>query len=96
MLGTKVLVRDHRAGVHVGTLTSWDTQTKCATLKEARKVWYWAGAASVHGIAARGIDQKRSQIAPVVPEVISCDVIEIVACTDEGYNSVMTCPEWKP
>ena len=96
MIGEKVLVRDHKAGVHVGILEAFDPATKTCKLAQVRKVWYWSGAASCHGIAARGLDTKASQIAPLVSCVISCDVVEIVAMTPEAWEIVQGAPEWAP
>jgi hypothetical protein len=96
MINQVVLVRDNRAGVHVGTLVSLDLSAKTCTLTNARKVWYWEGAASCHGIAAKGLSHAGSKVAPPVPMVASTDVVEVVLCTPEGAESVMTCPEWGP
>ena len=96
MIGKMVLVRDNMAGVHMGELVSFDPATKTCELKQARKVWYWYGAASVHGIAARGLDRDRSKVCPVVETVVSCDVVEVVLCSEEGAASVMGAPEWRP
>ena len=95
-IGNVVLIRDNRAGVHVGTLKEVDLVNKTAVLENARKVWYWEGAASCHGIAALGLCHVGSKVAPVVPAVASTDVVEVVLCTPEGAESVMTCPVWGP
>lgn len=95
-IGQTVLVRDHRAGVHVGELVSLDLATKSCVLKNARKVWYWEGAASVHGIAAKGLSHTGSKVAPPVEMVATCDVVEVVLCSSEGATSVATCPVWSP
>ena len=95
-IGKTVLVRDHRAGVHVGVLESLDLASKSCVLRDARKVWYWSGAASVHGIAANGLDHAQSKVAPVVEAVASCDVVEIVICSEAGAASVMGAPVWTP
>lgn len=92
--GSKVLVRDDKAGVHVGTLVALSAEA--VTLSNARKVWYWTGAASVHGIAARGLSQEGSKVAPMVTEVISYHVCEVVEMSDAGYAAVLGCPEWTP
>ena len=96
LVGCVVLVRDNRAGIHVGILRELDLANKVAILAEARKVWYWEGAASCHGIAAKGLCHKGSKVAPTVPMVASTDVVEVVLCTSDGAVSVMTCPEWGP
>ncbi len=96
LVGCVVLVRDNRAGIHVGILRELDLANKVAVLAEARKVWYWEGAASCHGIASKGLCPKGSKVAPMVPLVASTDVVEVVLCTPEGAASVMTCPVWGP
>ena len=95
LMGKVVLVRDDKAGVHVGTLAAFDSPSKSVTLKNARKVWYWNGAASVHGIAVNGLDQKTSKVCPTVDVVTSFAVVEVVLCTAKGAESVMGAPEWK-
>ena len=95
-IGQIVLVRDNRAGVHVGTLVSLDLGTKTCVLAHARKVWCWSGAGSVHGIAARGINHEGSKVAPLVEAVASCDVVEVVLCTEAGASSVLGAPVWTP
>jgi hypothetical protein len=42
-IGSIVLVRDNRAGIHVGILRECDLINKVAVLEGARKVWYWEG-----------------------------------------------------
>ena len=94
LLSEVVLVRDNGAGVHVGTLAEIDTASGRIVLTGARKVWYWEGAASVHGIAARGLCHAESKVAPTVARVESFDAVEVVAMTSEAVESVMSCPEW--
>ena len=96
LVGSIVLVRDNRAGIHVGRLESYDLAAKIATMSGARKVWYWVGAASCHGIAASGLNHNGSKVGPVVGLVASCDVVEIVLCSKEGAESVGSAPVWKP
>jgi len=91
-----VIVRDNRAGVHFGTLAAFDATSKSATLTDARKVWFWRGAASCHGLAARGLDHRESKVCPVVGRVVLLDVVEVVECSDAGASSLRECPEWKP
>jgi len=91
-----VIVRDHRAGVHVGTLVHFDPVARHATLRDARKIWYWVGAGSCHGLAAHGPDHEGSKVAPLVPRVELLDVVEVVDCTEEGARQCLTAPEWRP
>ena len=95
LIGKYVIVRDDRAGVHGGVLAAFDGPHKCATLTGARKIWYWSGAAATHGIAARGINHANSKVCPEVERVELCDVVEVIACSPDGEQSVRTCPEWR-
>lgn len=96
LVGKVVLVRDNRAGIHVGTLMDLDLAAKTCTLKGARKVWYWKGAASCHGIAARGLSHAGSKVAPPVELVASCDVVEVILMSDAAAENLRACPVWTP
>jgi len=93
LTGKAVLVRDNLAGIHVGTLESVDGRT--TVLTDARKVWYWVGAASAHGIAVHGI-KNGSKVCPTVARVESFDAVEIVTMTDEAAACVLGFAEWTP
>lgn len=93
-IGKKVLVRDNRAGIHVGTLTSLDVGARSCELRDARKIWYWSGAGSCHGIAANGLDTARSKVAAPVSCVLSTDVIEIVEMSETGAACIAGAPVW--
>lgn len=96
LIGSVVVVRDHRAGVHVGTLKSVDVPMKSCVLTRARKVWYWTGAASCHGLAVRGLNHAGSKVCAVVERVVLFDVVEIVSTSESGARSLMGAPEWRP
>lgn len=44
-IGKKVIIRGDRSGVEFGTLVAQEGQE--VTLKNARRIWYWEGAASL-------------------------------------------------
>jgi hypothetical protein len=94
--GDVVIVRDHMAGVHVGTLVERDLAAKRCVLANARKIWAWAGAGSCHGLAAHGPLHDGSRVAPIVRRVEMCAVVEIVWCSPEGARQCMSAPEWRP
>tara|TARA_Y100000310_G_scaffold338221_1_gene427274 strand:- start:2056 stop:2436 length:381 start_codon:yes stop_codon:yes gene_type:complete len=95
LIGRQVLVRDNRAGIHCGELVAMDLTAHTAVLRGARKVWHWRGAASCHGIAVRGV-KGGSKVGPVVERVESCDVIEVVAMSDEAADCIRGFEEWRP
>jgi hypothetical protein len=96
LIGTVVLVRDDKAGVHVGVLAECDIAAGWCALRNARKIWYWAGEGSDHVLAARGLRRDGSKIAPPVESVLTRAIVEIVQMTPAGAESVMGAPEWAP
>ena len=79
-LGTFVVVRTYSAGVHVGTLSAQDG--KNVTLTDARRVWRWHGANTLHELANVGCDKVYSRISDPVSSIDLTEAIELLACTD--------------
>ena len=87
------IVRTYSAGVFAGFL--FRRNGKEVVLKNARRIWYWDGAASLSELAVKGTskpDQCKFPIA--VPEVTLTEVIEITPTTKEGQNSIEGIKEW--
>ena len=76
-----VLVRTYSAGVHIGTLASRDGQE--VVLNDARRIWSWKGANTLHEISLRGVAQG-SRISESVPTVTLTQAIEIIPCSPEA------------
>ncbi len=75
--GTYVIARTYSAGVFAGILVS--RKGKEATLKDARRLWHWAGAASISELATRGTNKPLECKFPApVGEVLLTEVIELV------------------
>ena len=53
MNGKYVIVRGDRSGVFAGELVSQEGQK--VVLNNCRRLWYWAGAASISQIAMNGV-----------------------------------------
>ena len=93
-LGDYVIVRTYSAGVFAGILNK--REGKEATLTNARRLWYWAGAASLSQLAMSGTTKPESCKFPVaVTEVILTEVIELLAVSDEARKSIEEVPVWK-
>jgi hypothetical protein len=89
-----VIVRTDSAGVFAGHLVS--RKDKEATLANARRIWYWEGAASLSQLAVDGTKKPSSCKFPVaVSEVILTGVIEILACTPKAELSIKEVPVWE-
>ena len=81
----KVLVRTYSAGVHFGTLKS--RKSREVTLTNARRIWYWKGANTLHEIALRGVGQG-SKISEPVKSIILTEAIEILPITPAAAKSL--------
>lgn len=89
-----VIVRTFSAGVFAGYLES--RNGKEATLSDARRLWYWAGAASLSQLAVDGTSKPDQCKFPVaVPLVLLTEVIEILFVTDKAKESIQGVPVWK-
>jgi hypothetical protein len=89
-----VIVRTYSAGVFAGELVS--RAGKEAVLKNARRLWKWAGAASLSQLAVSGTSKPTECMFPVaVPSVILTEAIEILTVSEEGRKSIEGVPEWK-
>lgn len=86
MVGQKVLVRTYSAGVHFGTLVS-RSGTECQ-LTDARRIWRWRGANSLHEAALRGIDKAYSRISEPVAEITLTEAIEVIPVTDDAATNL--------
>lgn len=92
--GTKVIVRCDRAGVFYGELETREGQE--VTLTNARKLWYWDGAASTMQLAMDGVTKPSNcKFTMNVNEVILTDAIEIIPCTEEASRSLEGVSVWK-
>lgn len=88
-----VIARTYSAGVFAGLLFRRDG--KEVTLKKARRIWYWDGAASLSELAVRGTSTPDKCKFPVaVPEVTLTEVIEIIPTTKEGQKSIEEVSIW--
>lgn len=93
MLGKACVVRTYSAGVFFGELA--ERNGKEAVVKNARRLWYWDGAASLSQIANSGVSKPASCKFPApVSEVLLTEVIEIIPATEAAIASIAAVPEW--
>lgn len=92
--GKYVIVRTYSAGVFAGTLQSRNGQE--VVLTDARRLWYWAGAASLSQLAVDGTKSPESCKFPVaVPRVELLQAIEILDVTEAAEKSIRSVPIWE-
>lgn len=91
---TYVIVRTLSAGVFAGHLKSY--KDKVAVLTDARRIWYWYGAASLSQLAVKGTSKpEQCKFPEAVPEVLLPDVIEMLTATPKGEASIKAVPIWE-
>lgn len=76
-----VVVRTCSAGVHVGVL--YDRVGKKVELLDARRIWSWKGANTLHEISLRGVGEG-SRVSEMVQSITLIEAIEVIPCTREA------------
>lgn len=93
-IGKKVLIRGNRSGVEFGVLVSQNGSE--VTLKNARRIWYWDGAASLSQLAKDGTSiPSNCKFTVFVDSITILDAIEIIPCTDKAVKSIEEVKVWK-
>lgn len=89
-----VIVRTYSAGVFAGYLDKRDG--KEVTLLNARRLWYWDGAASLSQLAVDGVSKPENCKFPCEVEKIELlEAIEILSVTQKAFDSISTVKIWK-
>lgn len=92
--GKYVIVRTYSAGVFAGTIESRSGQE--VVLTNARRLWYWAGAASLSQLAVDGTSRPGDCKFPVaVPRVELLQAIEILDVTEKAKTSIEGVKVWQ-
>ena len=81
-MGEFVVVRTYAAGVHVGELVS--VTEKQVMLRDARRLWRWRGANTLHEVALRGVAEEWTRISEPVARVLLLDSVEAIEATPEA------------
>jgi hypothetical protein len=88
-----VMVRTTSAGVFAGYLVRRDG--KEVELRDARRIWFWSGAASLSELAQRGTsDPGGCKFPAPVDRVILTEAIEILSVTEAARASIAEVPTW--
>lgn len=93
-IGKKVIIRCDRSGVEFGTLVAHNGNE--VTLHNARRIWYWEGAASLSQLAKDGTAKpKQCKFTVSVDSITILDAIEIIPCTEKAIKSIEEVEEWR-
>lgn len=65
-------------------------------LRDARRLWYWDGAASLSQMAVDGVSNPLNcKFTVIVPSMTVLGVCEIIPCTDKAVESVQGVKVWR-
>jgi len=88
-----VIVRTYSAGVFAGELESRNGRE--VVLRNARRIWRWAGAASLSQLAMEGTSNPGECMFPCeVDRVELLEAIEILDVTEKARKSIADVPVW--
>lgn len=95
-IGSKCIVRCYGAGVFFGEVreVSGDANGLNVRLANARKVWYWDGAAAVEQLSQDGCND-RSKLTVAVPELVVANAIQVIPCTEKAIANLEAQREWR-
>lgn len=95
-LNNASLVRCESAGVFYGTVEEHHIMEGVVEMTNARRVWYWSGAASLSQLAVDGTCKPKECKFPVaVPSIILAKVIEVIPMTQKALDSLNSVAIWK-
>ena len=89
-----VMCRTENAGVFAGYLKSRNGRE--VVLQDARRIWYWKGAASLSQLAMEGTKNPADcKFACPVDEVLLTELIEMIPITQKAKSNIDAVKEWK-
>lgn len=88
------IIRCSRAGVFFGQIK--ERRGDEVDLENARKIWYWSGAAAVEQLAMDGVKNPSAcKITVEVPAMTVLEAIQIIPCTEKATESIRSVALWK-
>lgn len=90
----KYIIRCDRAGVFYAEIK--ERRGSEADLVNARRLWYWDGAASLSQLAIEGVKApKNCKFTVTVPAMTVLGVIEFIPCTEAAVKSIDGVAAWR-
>lgn len=91
-----VIVRTYSAGVFAGYLTERSKDGQRGKVLQARRLFYWDGAASLSQLSQDGVTKPENCKFPCeVPFVELTEIIEVLPCTERAKKSIADVKIWK-
>ena len=89
-----VIVRCRDAGVHAGEYVKHSGRE--VQLFNARRIWFWKGAASLSELAVHGAkNPSECKFSVPVDTLTLLDACEIIHCQPAGAKMIRECAEWR-
>lgn len=93
-MNKKYLFRCDRSGVFYGELVERNGQ-ECK-IKNARKIFYWTGAACLEQLSAEGTNRPNDcKFTMTIDEIEVFDLIQLLPCTEKAIACIEGVREWK-
>lgn len=94
MTKNRIVMTRSEAGIFVGELQSYKNRE--ATLKKARRLWYWTGAATLSQLAQEGTSNPDACKFPCeVDLVVLPGIMEMLNVTTKAKKTFDAVPVWK-
>lgn len=94
VIGKHCILRGRDFGVFAGTVEAVEGDR--VLLKNARRLWFWSGAASLSQLAVEGVkDPGGCKFTVTVETVLLLGVIEIIPTTAEAQRNIDEVRVWK-
>ena len=94
VIGKYCIVRGREFGVFAGTVEA--VEGNRVLVKNARRLWYWDGAASISQLAAEGVTNPDGcKFTVIVDSVLLLGVIEIIPATGRAKRCIEEVKAWK-
>ena len=89
------IVRTYSAGVFAGNFDR-KTKGKEGTIYNARRIFYWDGAASLSQMANEGVKKPENcKFAQEVSEIDLREIIEVLPCTTKAKKNIQAVKVWE-
>jgi hypothetical protein len=88
------IIRTESAGVFAGYIEK--RADKEVTIRNARRLWYWDGAASLSQLATEGVKKPENCKFPCeVNRITVTGAVEILSCTEKARQSIAGVKVWE-
>ena len=88
------IIRGDHSGVFFGEIDARNGRE--VTIRNARRLWYWDGAASISQLAVEGTSKPHNcKFTVTAPSITILDAVEILPCTVKAKESIQGVAVWR-